>query len=158
MSILMKNIDESDLDDLLKMNQEIFRDEIVYDKNYLERFCKLKQGYIIRNEKTLVGYIIYGMTYCKSKRRFTIISIGVYDIFRGKGYGKLLLQTVLNSFSTKEISLHVRITNKIAQNLYKSLGFEIIETEENYYHQLNDDAYHMLKKIDVNKYNAIKNE
>ena len=154
MSILMKIIDESDLEDLYKLNQEIFREEIIYDKKYLERFCKLRQGYILRNnEKTPLGYIIFGMTYYKQKNVFTIISIGVLNTYRGNGYGKLLLQTVLNKYSSREITLHVRATNKLAQALYNSLGFTIENSEENYYYQLNDDAYHMVKKIqsDINK-------
>jgi [ribosomal protein S18]-alanine N-acetyltransferase len=144
----MKSIDESDLDDLYKLNQEIFKEEILYDKDYLSRFCKLKQGYIMRkNDKTLIGYAIFGMTYCESQRIFTIVSIGVLNTYRGKGYGKMLLQTILDKYPTREISLHVRVTNKVAQKLYKSLGFEIKNIEEKYYHQLNDDAYHMVKKV-----------
>jgi hypothetical protein len=32
---LLKILDESDIEDLYKMNQEIFKEEIVYDKYYL---------------------------------------------------------------------------------------------------------------------------
>ena len=146
-TFILKTLDESDIEDLYKMNQEIFKEEIVYDKPYLERFCKLKQGFILKNDKSPIGYVIFGMTYCGANRQFTIISIGVSSAFRGKGYGKMLLQAVLDKFPSREISLHVRVQNKIAQKLYKSVGFEIIDIEEGYYHQLNDDAYHMTKPL-----------
>ena len=143
---LLKILDESDIEDLYKMNQEIFKEEIVYDKYYLKRFCRLNQGFILKNNKLVIGYVIYGMTYCGENMQFTIISIGVSRAFRGKGYGKLLLQAVLDKFKTREIFLHVRVQNKIAQKLYKSLGFEIKEIIKDYYHLLSDDAYHMIKK------------
>jgi ribosomal-protein-alanine N-acetyltransferase len=143
--ISFKLIDENDNNELLKLNHTIFSDEIMYDLPYLTRLCNLHQGYILKENNISVGYIIYGMTYCNGSRNFTIISIGVLNTFRGNGYGKLLINKVLDRFPEREISLHVRVTNKIAQGLYKSVGFNIKATEINYYHQLNDDAYHMTR-------------
>ena len=147
MSYIINIIDETYLEDIINLNHKIFKDEIVYDKTYVERFCKLKQGVIIRtNNKKPIGYILYGMAQCRSKRSFTIISIGILNEYRGKGYGKLLMKSVIELYPLREIALHVRVTNNVAKKMYESIGFEIKDIEEGYYYQLNDDAYHMIRK------------
>ncbi|AYV76595.1 MAG: ribosomal-protein-alanine N-acetyltransferase [Terrestrivirus sp.] len=149
--INLKVIDLTDAEELLKLNQSIFSDEIVYDLPYFARLCKLQQGYILKENNAPIGYIVYGMTECNGLRTFTIISLGVLNSHRGKGYGKQLIKKVLEKFPEREISLHVRVTNKLAQNLYKSVGFKITGVEKDYYYQLNDDAYHMVRPKLVNK-------
>jgi ribosomal-protein-alanine N-acetyltransferase len=146
----LKNISIEDLDDLYELNQKIFKNEILYEREYINRFCKLGQGYIMKENNNLIGYILYGLTYHKTGRYFTIISIGILESYRGKGYGKHLLATITNKYPEKDIILHVRVTNKIAQRLYKSLGFVISDIEKDYYHQLNDDAYCMIRKGIIN--------
>lgn len=143
--VILHQITENDVDLIHNLNHTIFKDEITYDKNFIGRLCKLKQGYIAYINDVAVGYILFGMTMCKDKREFTIISIGVLSNFRGKNVGKKMLFKVCEEYSSKDIILHVRPKNIAAQNLYKSAGFKIVDIEENYYPQLNDHAYHMVK-------------
>ena len=66
--------------------------------------------------------------------------IGIYGFvvrpeYRGKGYGRQLLQEVIRdvrSESPKEIMLEVDVTNTNALGLYHSLGFEIKTTYDYY--------------------------
>ena len=145
-TVMLTSVSESDLDLIYNLNHTIFKDEITYDKEFIKRLCRLKQGYIAYINNVPTGYILFGMTICKNERYFTIISIGVLSNFRGKNIGKKLLFKVCEQYSDKDIILHVRPKNTAAQNLYKSAGFAIIDIEENYYPQLNDNAYHMLRK------------
>lgn len=149
-NVYMKQIDVNDIDTLCHLNSTIFKNEVTYDKTYIGRFTRLKQGYILYENDLPVGYILYGMTMWKTKREFTIISLGVLETSRGKGYAKRLMLTVMNNYPNRDISLNVRLTNIKAQNLYKSLGFETVMIDKGYYWQLNDDALHMVYKKQKN--------
>jgi ribosomal protein S18 acetylase RimI-like enzyme len=147
---MLRTIEESDTETIYKLNQSIFKDEIIYDKEYLNRLCKLKQGYIINHDDIPAGYLLYGMTRCKNNRLFTVISIGVEDKYRKNRYGTNLMNKLIEQYSDKEISLHVRVKNIIAQKLYTNMGFKITDTEKGYYPSLNDDAYHMVRPAHKN--------
>lgn len=142
----LKQISESDLDLIYNLNHTIFKDEITYDRDFLKRLCKLRQGFIAYENNIPIGYTLFGMTDCNGAKWFTIISIGVLASHRGKKVGKKLLTAVCEKYPDRDIMLHVRLTNVTAQYLYKSVGFQVTDLEENYYPQLKDHAYHMVKK------------
>jgi ribosomal protein S18 acetylase RimI-like enzyme len=81
---------------------------------------------------------------------FTIYSIGIIKTHRGKKYGKLLIDTVIDKYPDIHMALHVRTTNKSAQKLYKSVDFSITKIDKNYYKELNEDAYYMEKNTNTN--------
>jgi len=142
---MLKKISPDDVDLLCKMNNDIFINEIIYDRNFINRFCKLGQGFIYYYGDVPTGYILYGMVWRDNKREFTVVSIGVDIKHRGKGYGRLLLDRLVQSHPDREIHLNVRETNTVAQKLYSSIGFVKVEEVINYYHQFNENAYHMIK-------------
>ena len=93
----------------------------------------------------LANSIVIG--YCCIARK-SIMSFALLPEYRGKGLGKLLLNTALEHVKSQKwsfITLHVRVDNNIAQNLYKSVGFEIVETVDKYYDTI--DGYKMSKKL-----------
>lgn len=159
--IQIKQINNSDIDELVNLNKTIFANEIVYDRPYIALLANAKKGYILKEHYNLissgesgesiisseksVGYILYNLVMYHSKYEFTIVSLGILKEYRGKGYGKKLLQYVVDLFPEKNIALNVRATNITAQNLYKSVGFQLVNIDKNYYHQLKDDGYHMMK-------------
>jgi ribosomal protein S18 acetylase RimI-like enzyme len=57
-----------------------------------------------------------------------ILELYVEENHRGKGYGKqimLLIEEKARELGLKAIGLHVFGSNKIAQNLYKAVGYEV---------------------------------
>jgi ribosomal protein S18 acetylase RimI-like enzyme len=57
-----------------------------------------------------------------------ILELYVEESQRGKGYGKqimLLIEEKARELGLKAIGLHVFGSNKIAQNLYKAVGYEV---------------------------------
>nr|WP_321374392.1 GNAT family N-acetyltransferase [uncultured Bacteroides sp.] len=51
----------------------------------------------------------------------------IYDKYRGKGLGRLLLEELIHISELRKyckISLEVREDNRVAQNLYRSMGFK----------------------------------
>lgn len=75
-----------------------------------------------------------------------ISTIATHPQFRGKGWGEVLLAGMIRrglTLGAAYIVLEVRVSNVVAQNLYKKYGFEVVGTKSNYYHNNNEDAYDM---------------
>lgn len=66
----------------------------------------------------------------------TLMDIGVSKEQRGKGIGRELVKHFLRQCNKKQVQeawLEVRVSNTSAINLYRDLGFEIIEQRKHYY-------------------------
>lgn len=107
-------------------NEEIL-DAVLQDAN--------SHGYVIREE----GHIVAAGTLCVMHNlEFTIASVEsvvVSSGYRGRGYGKMLVEHLINEAKRLGVrSIHLTSNPKriAANNLYQSLGFAKYET--NYYH------------------------
>lgn len=65
---------------------------------------------------------------------YTINNVEIYQTYRGKGYGKTMVDEVINLLleECSKIILHVTKENLPAFNLYKTLGFKVIDQLEYY--------------------------
>lgn len=66
----------------------------------------------------------------------TLFNIAVDPKHQGKGYGKQLLQALITQLQTQGILtlwLEVRASNRSAQRLYHTLGFNEVTQRKNYY-------------------------
>ncbi len=82
-----------------------------------------------------------------------IVSLAVKKEFRRRGIGTKLLSTAIERCkerNKKKILLEVRVSNYIAQKLYKKMGFRIVDVIPNYY-QDGEDAY--LMALDLTQLN-----
>lgn len=58
----------------------------------------------------------------------SVFSVAVLEKWRGKGYSKKLMHSAMDRAKQKGcklMELNTEITNEVANNLYKSLGFEL---------------------------------
>jgi ribosomal-protein-alanine N-acetyltransferase len=88
-------------------------------------------GLIVDNE--LLGYAIYSFVLDEAELQ----NIAILPSAQGKGLGKQLLThslKQLHQHEIKKVFLEVRVSNKIAINLYKSVGFNDDFIRRNYYH------------------------
>jgi [ribosomal protein S18]-alanine N-acetyltransferase len=72
-----------------------------------------------------------------------ITNIAVHPEFRGRKIGESLLTFSLQlskEMGAKRLSLEVRVSNHIAQSLYKKLGFEAGGIRKSYYTDNQEDA------------------
>ncbi len=76
-----------------------------------------------------------------------IDSIAVNPSHRGMGVAKALIERALEGFKGS-CYLEVRSSNKAAQNLYLSCGFEILGVRKNYYEKPVENAVLMIKTIE----------
>lgn len=79
-----------------------------------------------------------------------VTNIAVHPQFRGKKIGKALLLNLLEQalrLGAERITLEVRPSNKIAQELYRKLGFVPVGVRKGYYTDTNEDAIIMWKNL-----------
>lgn len=72
-----------------------------------------------------------------------IVSVGVRNDYRGFGIGELLLIGAIEQAQQRRmhtVTLEVRSSNYIAQNLYKKYGFETMGVRKGYYSDNREDA------------------
>lgn len=94
--------------------------------------------FIIKVEQTIAGFVTF-----KKKGNVGIIGIIAVDAnYRGRGFGKILMKSVVKWFYDNDCKTMKVITQKFnipACNLYESCGFEI-ENIEYYYHVWNNNV------------------
>ena len=79
-----------------------------------------------------------------------ILNVATSPQHRRKGLGRLVVQALIVSAEQKgidSITLEVRETNAVAQNLYKSLGFYEIGMIKKYYSKPTENA--LILKLDI---------
>ncbi len=75
-----------------------------------------------------------------------ISTIAVHPDWRGQGLGELLLVAMLEramELKAAQCTLEVRVSNEVAQNLYKKYGFAYAGIRRHYYRDNGEDAYIM---------------
>jgi ribosomal-protein-alanine N-acetyltransferase len=75
-----------------------------------------------------------------------ITTIAAHPAYRGRGVGELLLSSLIGiaySIHAVRVTLEVRVSNTIAQNLYRKYGFKQEGRRRRYYSDNNEDAYIM---------------
>lgn len=116
-----------------------------YDDFFWDTFVSYGNSFVLCAGNFVIGY-------CLCSEKANIASFAVLPEYRGKGYGKQLLKTTLDYLKTRynESSLQVRVSNKLAIQLYTSLGFVVNKTLENYYQSpIREDAYEMINKLKI---------
>jgi ribosomal-protein-alanine N-acetyltransferase len=72
-----------------------------------------------------------------------ISTIASDDQLRGRGIGELMLLAMIErsiELGAHEVTLEVRVSNTVAQNLYRKYGFEVVGRRPNYYRDNDEDA------------------
>ncbi len=75
-----------------------------------------------------------------------ITTICVRQAARGRGLGELLLASLIElamELGCRRVTLEVRVSNTVAQNLYRKYGFRIEGVRRHYYSDNGEDAYIM---------------
>lgn len=75
-----------------------------------------------------------------------INTIASHPDYRGKKYGEIVLAGLIRraiQLGAAYIVLEVRVSNFIAQKLYRKYGFDIFGVKADYYHHDREDAYDM---------------
>lgn len=101
-----------------------------------------KIEYVIDDK--VIGYLEFSLIY----DRMEIDNFYVLDEYRNKGVGTKLLDylvKVANNYKVINITLEVRVSNKIARSLYKKFGFNEVAVRKYYYGD--EDGILMEKQV-----------
>ena len=80
-----------------------------------------------------------------------ISTIAIHPANRGLGYGEILLAGMFGKavqLNAEFIVLEVRVSNAVAQALYRKYGFNRVARKKNYYRADNEDAWDMRVSLD----------
>ena len=123
----------ADLSALLRLEKVIFPQDTFGMGEFLSLFLRGKETFLVaRDDRTIIGYIA---AYTEDDTAY-IASIAVDPAYQGNGLGRLLMETVMETFAqagVPTIGLHVREDNEAAIHLYHSLGFITLERLSDYY-------------------------
>ena len=78
-----------------------------------------------------------------------VTNIAVRPAFRGRGYGDKVVQAMIAAAEKEGIynmTLEVRLSNTVAQNLYSKYGFKACGIRPKYYQDNDEDAVIMWKQ------------
>lgn len=142
MAIETRQLCEDDLDRICEMEErsfsmpwkrEDFKDLLEHDESVY--MVILLDGFIIG----AAGYTFNGF-------EGYINNVVIDEDFRGKGYSKVLMESLLNhgrEEGINEYTLEVRVSNTPAVKLYESLGFVSEGVRKNFYERPVEDAFVM---------------
>ena len=134
-----------DLHDVYYIEQNVFPYHWTY-RNLESSIATENRGIVLRNrEGTLIGYFIA----LDIVDEMELLKIAVGKEFQGKGYGRILLDKVLELarlLEMESVFLEVRESNTPAIGLYKATGFKTVGIRPGYYVQPKEDAL-LMKRI-----------
>ena len=118
------------------------------EKSFYDELTKNKMAiYIVAKEdEKIIGY--GGMWHVINEGHIT--NVAVKKEYRGKGIGNQIINALIDIAKEKEmigITLEVRTSNDVAQNLYKKNGFIIEGIRKEYYDDNKEDAILMWKHL-----------
>lgn len=115
------------------IQNEVFKDknrvpistkDIYFDENQYYYFSP--GAIFIKKDNKYVGY---GQVIIEGDIPI-IVNVGILPDYRGKGYGKLLINyllKIIDSYNYNIATLNVDINNTVAFNLYKDCGFNVLK-------------------------------
>ncbi len=107
----------------------------------------------VRRTGSCVGYGCFWLLEDEAR----VSTLAVAAPWRRRGLGELLLLALIDEAHTvdvKLLTLEVRVTNRVAQNLYAKYGLEIVGRRKRYYTDNAEDALVMTVKLLDKAYQA----
>lgn len=137
-----------DIDEVVAVDKQSFPNPWSKATFYQEIMYNDHALYLLMlHDGKIVGYS--GMWLIADEAHIT--NIAILPEYRGKKLGEALLQKTIElarSYDAIVMTLEVRVSNHIAQNLYEKLGFQIGGLRKRYYTDNNEDAYVMWVRFD----------
>ncbi|MEI3326900.1 MAG: ribosomal protein S18-alanine N-acetyltransferase [Thomasclavelia sp.] len=147
--MLIRRMDLLDIDKIVALEQELFSSpwdkEAFYYELEKNAFSTIL---VLEDELEIIGYI--GMWLLGDQTQIT--TLGIKKAYQGNGYAKKLMdkcEEITKMMGYVNINLEVRISNQRAIRLYEKCGFKIVAIRKNYYQDNHEDAYLMIKEMEV---------
>ena len=135
--ITLREITPENFEDVLKLKvksgQESFVSTTAYSLAQALAYRGRAYPFAVYAGETTVGFIMFG--YYKEREQFTLWKFLIDGRYQNKGYGKAALakgiEMMEKEYGVNELYTGVALGNDVAENLYKSVGFELTGLCEN---------------------------
>ncbi|WML50775.1 ribosomal protein S18-alanine N-acetyltransferase [Neobacillus sp. PS3-12] len=146
-SIVFRFMREEDIDQVLEIEHASFATpwsrEAFYNELNMNKFAVY---IVLEVDQKVVGYC--GVWVVIDEAHVT--NIAILPEYRGRKFGEALMQNlfdVAKTMGAKSMTLEVRVTNYVAQALYRKFGFQKGGLRKNYYTDNQEDALVMWVKL-----------
>lgn len=143
--IYITSFSKEDLDKILAIEELCFSTPWSRDSLEKELSNKFAKYVVAKINNTVIGY--GGMWLILDEAHIT--NIAIHPEFRGIGSGTKILQSLVDICTDNDIksmTLEVRVSNIVAQKLYKKFNFEEEGIRKGYYNDNKEDALIMWKR------------
>jgi [ribosomal protein S18]-alanine N-acetyltransferase len=109
---------------------------------------KLARYLVVQADDTVVAYGGMWMVFDEAH----VTNVAVLPEYRGYGIGKRLMASLIlyaQQQGAEQMTLEVRVSNEVAQNMYRKFGFEAKGVRPNYYTESHEDA--LIMWLDIKK-------
>jgi [ribosomal protein S18]-alanine N-acetyltransferase len=139
-SFVFRSMKVEDIDQILEVEHASFTTpwsrEAFYNELHNNRFAV----YIVLEENNkILGYCGAWIVIDEAH----VTNVAILPEYRGRKLGEALLQKMMSmarEMGAKSMTLEVRVTNHVAQSLYRKLGFQDGGIRKNYYSDNQEDG------------------
>lgn len=145
-NLIIEKMTSKDIDGVFEVEKNCFDDYWSKDAFKKELSNDVARYLVAKIDGRVVGYV--GIWFVLDEGHIT--NVAVHSDFRGKKIGDKLIQELVNLCREGNISsmtLEVRVSNVVAQNLYKKYGFKLAGIRKEYYSDNKEDAMIMWSDI-----------
>lgn len=146
-SVVFRFMREEDIDQVLEIEHASFTTpwsrEAFYNELNMNKFAVY---IVVEVDKKVVGYC--GVWIVIDEAHVT--NIAILPAYRGRKLGEALMKNlfdVARTMGAKSMTLEVRVTNYVAQSLYRKFGFQKGGLRKNYYTDNQEDALVMWVRL-----------
>lgn len=138
--LLIEKIKKDDYFDYIEMAKSFYNSEAVLhkvdEKNFDNTFNELikrdiyAQGYILRYDNIVCGYVLISKTYSQEVGSLVLLieELFIKKEYRGKGISKKVFEFLFNEYKEYgRIRLEVEKSNEKAISIYRKMGFSNLE-------------------------------
>lgn len=145
-NIVIEEMKEEDIDGVFEVEKNCFEDYWSKDSFKKELNNNLAKYFVAKVDEKIAGYV--GIWFVVDEGHIT--NVAVHENFRGKKIGDKLIKRLVEVCKDNNIvsmTLEVRASNVVAQNLYRKYGFKMAGIRKEYYSNNKEDAIIMWNDI-----------
>lgn len=139
-SLTFRLLNQDDIEELLKIEHESFT--LPWTREAFQNEFSINQFAVyvgLEDDGKLIGYC--GVWIIIDEAHIT--NVAILPEYRGRKLGETLMRKVMELAVEREVktmTLEVRVSNDVAQSLYRKLGFQDGGIRKNYYTDNQEDA------------------
>lgn len=145
-NIIIRHMTKDDVDAVYNVEEDCFVDPWSKDSIRKELKNDLARYLVAEVDNKVVGYI--GIWFVVDEGHIT--NVAVHSNYRGKKIGDKLVSEMVELCKENDLvamTLEVRTSNTVAQNLYRKYGFRMAGIRKEYYSDNKEDAIIMWNQL-----------